>query len=66
LFAGLALEGATLRQDQDDNTTLYGKKMDNREIVTSGIRAPRAAERLLGMLNKYSAHERKSGSELEQ
>ena len=27
LFAGLALEGATLRQDLDDNATLYGKKL---------------------------------------
>ena len=43
LFAGLALEGATLRQDQDDNHKLYGRKMDNRQIVTSGIAAPKAA-----------------------
>ena len=38
LFAGLALEGATLRQDLDDNATLYGKKLENRDIVTSGRR----------------------------
>ena len=43
LFAGIALEGATLRQDLDDNATLYGKKMENRDIVTTGVRAPRAA-----------------------
>src|SRR6202051_2099794 len=55
LFAGLALEGATLRQDLDDNAALYGRKIENREIVTSGIRAPKAAARLLGMLNKYSS-----------
>ena len=58
LFAGIALEGATLRQDLDDNATLYGKKLENREIVTSGTRAPKAAAKLLGLLNKYSAHER--------
>jgi len=57
LFAGLALEGATLRQDLDDNAAMYGRKIDNREVVTSGIRAPRAAMRLLGMLNRYSFHE---------
>jgi len=28
LFAGVALEGATLRQDLDDNATLYGKKLE--------------------------------------
>jgi lipid-binding SYLF domain-containing protein len=60
LFAGIALEGATLRQDLDDNATLYGKKMENREIVTKGIRAPKAAAKLMALLNKYSFRERKS------
>ena len=59
LFAGLALEGATLRQDLDDNATLYGKKLENRDIVTKGVRAPKAAARLLALLNKYSTREHK-------
>jgi lipid-binding SYLF domain-containing protein len=59
LFAGLALEGATLRQDLDDNKVLYGRSIENREIVTSGIAPPKAALRLLALLNKYSFHERK-------
>ncbi|MCX6633559.1 MAG: lipid-binding SYLF domain-containing protein [Acidobacteria bacterium] len=58
LFAGLALEGATLRQDLDDNATLYGKKLVNREIVTTGVRSPKAAAKLIALLNKYSARER--------
>ena len=58
LFAGLALVGATLRQDLDDNATLYGKKLENRQIVTSGVRPPKAAARLLALLNKYSPRER--------
>lgn len=66
LFAGLALEGATLRQDLDDNATLYGKKLQNRAIVTSGVRAPKQAAKLLGLLNKYSAHERTTLSQLER
>jgi SH3 domain-containing YSC84-like protein 1 len=57
LFAGLALEGATLRQDLDDNATLYGKKLENRYIVTKGVRAPKAAAKLLGLLNRYSFRE---------
>ncbi|MDX1979396.1 MAG: lipid-binding SYLF domain-containing protein [Bryobacteraceae bacterium] len=60
LFAGIALEGATLRQDLDDNATLYGRKLENREIVTKGVRAPAAAARLIALLNKYSARERKN------
>jgi len=58
LFAGLALTGATLRQDLDDNATLYGKPLENRQIVTTGVRAPKAAAKLLNLLNKYSARER--------
>jgi len=59
LFAGVALEGATLRQDLDDNATLYGKKLENRDIVTKRIRPPRAAAKLMALLNKYSFRERK-------
>src|ERR1051326_149701 len=57
LFAGLALEGATLRQDLDDNAELYGSKIANREIVTSGMHAPEEAARLMHLLSKYSWRE---------
>jgi lipid-binding SYLF domain-containing protein len=60
LFAGVALEGATLRQDLDDNATLYGKKLENSDIVTKGVRAPKAAAKLLALLDRYSARERKN------
>ena len=39
LFAGVALEGATLRQDLDANAQIYGKKLDNREILTTAVPA---------------------------
>jgi lipid-binding SYLF domain-containing protein len=58
LFAGVALEGATLREDLDDNAALYGRKLENRDIVTSGRRAPKSAAPLMNLLNKYSRHER--------
>jgi len=45
LCAGIALEGAALRQDLDGNTT-------------TGVRAPEAAAKLLALLNRYSAKER--------
>lgn len=60
LFAGLALEGATLRQDLDDNETLYGKKLENRQIVTTPVRAPKAAAKLIQLLNRHSLRERTS------
>jgi lipid-binding SYLF domain-containing protein len=58
LFAGVALEGATLRQDLDDNAALYGKPLKNRDIVRGGVSAPKAAAELLALLNRYSAKER--------
>jgi lipid-binding SYLF domain-containing protein len=58
LFAGLALEGATLRQDLDDNATLYGRKIENRELVEHNVPAPNAARALLALLNRYSPEER--------
>src|SRR6476660_2997077 len=60
LFAGIALEGATLRQDLDDNAALYGTKLETRDIVTNGIRPPKAAARLMALLNRYSARERRT------
>jgi len=63
LFAGLALDGATLRQDLDDNQALYGKRLENKQIVNSGVRAPKAAARLLAELNKYSFREEKPKTE---
>jgi lipid-binding SYLF domain-containing protein len=57
LFAGVALEGATLRQDLDDNATLYGKQLENRDIVTKGVRPPTAAAKLLELLDRHSARE---------
>jgi SH3 domain-containing YSC84-like protein 1 len=53
LFAGLALEGATLRQDLDDNAELYGKRLENREILTTSMPVPEAAGRLIAELNRH-------------
>jgi len=58
LFAGVSLEGATLRQDLDDNATLYGKPLENREIVTTRVRTPKAAAKLIALLNKMSPRQR--------
>jgi lipid-binding SYLF domain-containing protein len=57
VFAGVALEGATLRPDMDDNAALYGKRLTNKQILTTHVRTPKAASRLILELNKYSMHE---------
>ncbi len=55
LFAGVALTGATLREDSDWNAELYGRKITNREILTSTIAPPPAAQPMLDELNRYSS-----------
>jgi SH3 domain-containing YSC84-like protein 1 len=55
LFAGVSLEGATLKPDDDANKDLYGKAMSNKEIVKGNLASPTAAAGLLEVLNKYSA-----------
>ncbi len=53
VFAGVALEGATLRGDDDANLDLYGKRLEMRQIVTGSIPVPAAAEALISRLSKY-------------
>lgn len=55
LFAGVSLSGATLREDADWNNDLYGRKITNREILTSTIPPPASAQPLLEELNRYSS-----------
>jgi lipid-binding SYLF domain-containing protein len=62
LFAGLALEGATLREDLDDNAELYGRKLDNRQILSTSMETPTAATRLIAELNEHPARKRASAS----
>lgn len=57
LFAGLALTGATMRSDEDENAELYGKKMTIREVVETNPPNPPAAAQLLSQLGKYSFRE---------
>jgi lipid-binding SYLF domain-containing protein len=55
IFAGVSLDGATLRPDEDWNKELYGKPMSNREIVLGDTPIPQPATRLINVLNKYSS-----------
>jgi lipid-binding SYLF domain-containing protein len=59
LFAGVTLDGATLRPDSDDNRDLYGRGITQKEILRGGVALPAGADRLLATLNRYSP--RKSG-----
>lgn len=55
LFAGVSLEGSTLRSDGGANENLYGKKLKARDIIRGGkAGVPAAARELDGLLNSKS------------
>jgi lipid-binding SYLF domain-containing protein len=55
LFAGVSLEGSSLRPDGDANEAVYGRKIDAREIVRGGTAAiPEGAKALIEVLNQRS------------
>lgn len=55
LFAGVSLEGSTLRADGDANKSLYGKELSAKEIVREGkVAPPPAAQQLISVLAKES------------
>lgn len=57
LFAGISLEGATLRQDQDDNRQIYGKAVEPKAVLSGEIPAPESSRNLIATLTKYSSAE---------
>lgn len=55
LFAGVSLEGSTLRQDNGANENLYGRKLTAEEIVRQHkVGTPAAGQKLVALLNKQS------------
>jgi lipid-binding SYLF domain-containing protein len=56
LFAGLSLEGSTMRSDDGANKALYGKELSAKEIVREGkVGAPSSAQPLLALLSRAAA-----------
>lgn len=54
VFAGISLEGATLRPDGETNRELYGRDATNREIVTGDFKTPAVAAKFEHVLNRDS------------
>jgi SH3 domain-containing YSC84-like protein 1 len=51
-FAGVALEGSTIRPDNGANEKIYERKIPAREIVLSGtVAVPEAAQKLVSTLD---------------
>jgi SH3 domain-containing YSC84-like protein 1 len=53
VFAGISLQGSTLREDGDENRELYGKTLSNRDIITGSTTAPPGSTALMAELAKY-------------
>src|SRR5271169_5812464 len=59
LFAGISLEGSTLRSDGSANEKLYGRKVSAKEIIRLGkVKTPACAQELVGLLDKKSPKNR--------
>lgn len=59
LFAGISLEGSTLRSDGGANEKLYGQKISAKDIIGLGkVKTPACAQELVGLLDKKSPQNR--------
>jgi len=55
LFAGISLEGSTLRSDGSANEKLYGRKLSAKDIIRAGkVGVPPSAQPLIALLDKKS------------
>jgi lipid-binding SYLF domain-containing protein len=53
-FAGVSLEGATLRADRDDNREIYGRPVRQEAILKGRVPPPASANALYAELNRYT------------
>jgi lipid-binding SYLF domain-containing protein len=54
VFAGVSLDGASLRADNEDNETLYGRRVTQQEILHGGVKPPANARELFVRLNAFA------------
>ena len=66
LFAGVSLEGSTLRSDGSANENLYGQKLSAKDIILRGrVKHPECAAELVALLNKKSPKNRSDPKSLQ-
>jgi lipid-binding SYLF domain-containing protein len=66
LFAGISLEGSTLRSDGSANEKLYGRKLSAKDIIRGGkVGSPASAQELVALLNKKSPKNRSDPKSLQ-
>jgi lipid-binding SYLF domain-containing protein len=55
IFAGLELNGAVIKQDDDDTRILYGKEVSFKDILQGRVPPPAGSQRFLATVRKYAA-----------
>ena len=66
LFAGISLEGSTLRSDGSANENLYGRKLSAKEIIVEHkVAVPACARELVSLLNEKSPKDKSDPKSLE-
>lgn len=58
-FAGISLQGATLRQDVSDNAEIYGQPYHNKDIIYGNIHWPVDGSEFHSVLERYAARARR-------
>lgn len=61
-FAGVSLDGSSLRSDDKDNEVIYGKPVSHRDILTGKVQPPATAQPLYASINRYTS-KRSMGAE---
>jgi lipid-binding SYLF domain-containing protein len=66
LFAGVSLEGSTLRADNRANKKLYGRELSAKEILREGrVGSPASAHELIALLDKHSPKNKSEAKSLQ-
>jgi lipid-binding SYLF domain-containing protein len=63
VFAGVSLDGSTLRSDDKDNEAIYGKPVTHKDILMGKVTPPATAQPLYATINRYTG---KKGTDTER
>ena len=66
VFAGITLNGAVVKQDEDETQVLYGRMVPFGDILTGKVAVPKGAEQFVAAVRKYAAEAKAERSSSER
>ncbi|MFL6354463.1 MAG: lipid-binding SYLF domain-containing protein [Bryobacteraceae bacterium] len=57
-FAGVSLQGATLRQNLSDNEEIYGRRLNNKQVIYGDVSWPQEGSEFHSVLDRYATRAR--------